>query len=406
MKHPLLFVARSLAVALLVASSLPASAQLPAPRRGGPPPPPPLVPQFGDPLPGLSLTELQVFVDGRNDFVQPETIASGLGPVFNNVSCVACHHEPAVGGSSRITVTRYGRSVNGVFDPLTAKGGTLLHQFSINPAVREVIPPEANVIAHRRTTPLFGLGLIEAIPDSVIRQNAQLAKPDGVKGKIATITDVASGQPRVGRFGWKAQHATLLSFAADAYLNEMGITSRFFPHDIAPNGNTNVLHLFDTVADPEDVVDATGKGDVDRVADFMRLLGAPPALALTAAAQAGQTLFSQAGCAVCHTPSFTTGTSPVAALNNKTVPLYSDLLLHDMGTLGDGIAQSAAGPREMKTPPLWGLRGNPFFLHDGRAETVDQAIRAHDGEAAVAKGRYLQLTPAQKQQLLEFLHSL
>lgn len=406
MKHKLMLQARSLAVALLVTTTFPATAQIAAPRRGGPPPPP-LVPMFGDPLPGLSLTELQVFVDGRNDFVQVETIATGLGPVFNNVSCVACHQQPAVGGSSRITVTRYGRSVNGVFDPLTARGGTLLHQFAINPAVREVIPPEANVVAHRRTTPLFGLGLIEAIPDSVIRQNAQLAKPDGVKGKISTITDVASGRPRVGRFGWKAQHATLLSFAADAYLNEMGITSRFFPHDIAPNGNTNVLHLFDTVADPEDQPDpATGKADVDRVADFMRLLGAPPTLALTAAAQLGQTLFTQAGCAVCHTPSFTTGTSPVAAINNKIVPLYSDLLLHDMGTLGDGIAQSVAGTREMKTPPLWGLRGNPSYLHDGRAETVDQAIRAHDGEAATSKGRYLQLTPAQKQQLLEFLHAL
>lgn len=404
MNHKLRVITCSLVAGLLLATTLTTAAQSPAPRRGGPPP---LVPMFGDPLPGLSLGELKQFVDGRNDFVQVETVASGLGPVFNNVSCVACHGHPAVGGSSRISVTRYGRSVNGVFDPLTAKGGTLLHQFAINPAVREFIPPEANVIAHRRTTPLFGLGLIEAIPDETIRQNAQLAKPDGVKGKLSTITDVASGQPRVGRFGWKAQHATLLSFAADAYLNEMGITSRFFPHDIAPNGKTNLLQIFDTVADPEDQPDpATGKADVDRAADFMRLLGAPPTLALTAAAQAGQTLFSQAGCTVCHTPTFTTGTSPVAALNNKSVPLYSDLLLHDMGTLGDGIAQSVAGPREMKTPPLWGLRGNPFYLHDGRAETVDQAIRAHDGEAATAKGRYLQLTPAQKQQMLEFLHSL
>ena len=405
---PLLAVsAHALVVGLWLAVSLAASAQAQAPRRGGPPPPPPLVPMFGDPLPGLTLAELQQFVDGRNDFVQVETIASGLGPVFNNVSCVACHFQPAVGGSSRLVVTRYGRSVNGQFDALTAKGGTLLHQFSISPALREVIPPEANVIAHRRTPPLFGLGLIEAIPDAAIRLNAQAAKPDGVRGKVSVITDVTTGQLRVGRLGWKAQHATLLAFAADAYLNELGITSRFFPHDIAPNGNTNLLHLFDSVADPEDVVDAaTGKADVDRAADFMRLLNAPTPLPLNPAAQAGQTLFTQLGCAVCHQPSFTTGPSPTAALNHQPVPLYSDLLLHDMGSLGDGIAQSAAGPREMKTPPLWGLRGNPTYLHDGRAGTVDQAIRAHAGAAATARGRYVQLTPAQQQQLLEFLHAL
>ena len=122
--------------------------------------------------------------------------------------------------------------------------------------------------------------------------------------------------------------------------------------------------------------------------------------------EAGEVLFTQLGCAVCHQPSFTTGPSSTAALNNQPVPLYSDLLLHDMGSLGDGIAQSSASPQEMKTPPLSGLRGNPTYLHDGRAGTVDQAIRAHAGEAATARGRYVQLTPAQQQQLLEFLHGL
>ncbi|MBI3875344.1 MAG: c-type cytochrome [Verrucomicrobia bacterium] len=395
----------ALAVVLFAAISINVQSQIVLSRRVNPPPP--LAPLFGDPLPNLTLEQLAEFADGRDDFEQVETVASGLGPIFNNVSCAACHSAPIVGGSSRIVVTRFGRMVNGRFDPLTEKGGTLLHQFAIAPAVREVIPREANVIAHRRTPPLFGVGLIEAIPDDAIRQNALLAKPAGVKGKVSTITDVATGQSRVGRFGWKAQHATLLSFAADAYLNEIGITSRFFPHDVAPNGNTNLLHLFDTVADPEDQPDpATGKSDVDRAADFMRLLGPPPALPLTASAQAGQTLFSQTGCAACHKPSFMTGRSPTASLNNKPVPLYSDLLLHDMGSLGDGIAQSAAGTHEMKTPPLWGLRANPSYLHDGRAHTVDEAIRAHDGEATSARDHYSHLTPQQRQQLLDFLHSL
>ncbi len=405
MKKRLSVHVHALAIVLLAATSLNVQSQPGNPRRGNPPP---LAPQFGDPLPNLTLEQLAEFADGRDDFEQVETVASGLGPIFNNVSCAACHSAPIVGGSSRIVVTRFGRMVNGRFDPLTEKGGTLLHQFAIAPAVREVIPHEANVIAHRRTTPLFGVGLIEAIPDDAIRQNALLAKPAGVKGKVSVITDVASGQPRVGRFGWKAQHATLLSFAADAYLNEIGITSRFFPHDVAPNGNTNLLHQFDTVADPEDQPDpATGKSDVDRAADFMRLLGPPPPpLALTPSAQAGQTVFSQIGCAACHKPSFTTGPSPIAALNNKPVPLYSDLLLHDMGSLGDGIAQSAAGTHEMKTPPLWGLRASPAYLHDARAHSVDEAIRAHDGEASSAREHYTHLTPQQRQQLLEFLHSL
>ena len=387
--------------------NVPALGALTGDHPAGPGHPPPPGPRFGDPLPNLTAEQLLAFGDGLADFLQVETVASGLGPVFNNVSCVACHFAGGTGGGSRITVIRYGRLLNGVFDPLTAQGGTLLHEFAIAPAAREFIPRAANVIAHRRTPPLFGAGLIEAIPDEAILHNALAAKPDGVKGRASLIVDVASGLPRVGHFGWKGQHATLLSFAADAYLNEIGITSRFFPHDIAPNGNTNLLKQFDTVADPEDQVDpATGKADVDKAADFMRLLGSPFALPLTASAKVGQTNFSQAGCAVCHQPAMMTGTSPVMSLSLKVVPLYSDLLLHDMGSLGDGIAQASAGTREMRTPPLWGLRASESFLHDGRAHTVDQAIRAHDGEAAPARDRYRRLTPQQQQQLLDFLRSL
>ncbi len=372
-----------------------------------PMPQPKPTPQFGDPLPGLPLALLLDFVDGLDEFENVETVESGLGPIFNNVSCAACHSAPSVGGSSTLMVTRFGRTVNGVFDPLTEKGGSLLQEFAIDPAVREVIPPEANTIAHRRTTPLFGVGLIEAIPDAVLQQNALQVKPDGVKGRAALITDVVSGQTRVGRFGWKAQQATLLAFAADAYVNEMGITSRFFPTENAPNGNTNLLAKFDHILDPEDAIDpATGKADIDKAADFMRLLGPPPRGPVTLSSGAGEIVFRQTGCAVCHQPSINTGTSSIAALSNKPVNLYSDLLLHDMGSLGDGIAQANAGVREMRTAPLWGLRAQPILLHDGRVNTVDGAIRAHDGEAATARNRYLQLTPQARQQLLDFLNSL
>ncbi|MBI3882642.1 MAG: hypothetical protein HY301_21590 [Verrucomicrobia bacterium] len=369
--------------------------------------PPPPRGQFGEPLPGLTAQQLADFAAGREEFENVETPDTGLGPIFNNTSCAACHTTPAVGGASAIFVTRFGRVVNGVFDPLADKGGSLLQQFAIDPLVQEVVPPEANVVAHRITTPLFGLGLIEAIPDDAIRDNARHFKPDGVRGRVSTLTDVTTGQTRVGRFGWKAQQATLLAFAGDAYVNEMGITSRFFPTENAPNGKTNLLAIFDAFADPEDEVDpVTNKGDIDTAADFMRFLAPPPRVPRTRSADAGEMVFHQVGCAVCHTPMMQSGPSPVAALDRKPVWLYSDLLLHDMGALGDGIAQGTATMREMKTAPLWGLRARPVYLHDGRAPTVDAAIRAHDGEAGRSRENYHRLGPVQRQQLLEFLNSI
>src|SRR5262249_30653002 len=259
----------------------------------------------------------------------------------------------------------------------------------------------------RMTTPLFGAGLIEAIPDADIIRRANAAKPQGISGRVSLVTDVATGQTRVGRFGWKAQQATLLAFAGDAYLNEMGITNRLFPHENAPNGNAALLAQYDLVADPEDEVDpATGKSDIDKFADFMRLLAPPPQLPLTRNAQAGKTTFTDIGCDGCHTPVMTTAPSSVHALDRKQVALFSDLLLHDMGALGDGIMQGTAGPREMKTAPLCGLRMRTQYLHDGRAANVDSAIRMHDGEAATVRDRYNKLKAGEQQALLEYLGSI
>ena len=370
-----------------------AFAQLP------PPPPPPL----GGPLPGLTPAQLKAFNDGRAEFTNVETPATGLGPIFNNNSCVSCHATAAPGGAGPITVTRFGRQVNGVFDPLASLGGSLLQQRAIPGTRPENIPLQANVIAHRQTTPLFGAGLIEAIPDSAMIALAQRPPADGISGRAAMVTDVVTGQQRVGHFGWKAQVASLLAFSADAYVNEMGITNRFFQFENVPNGPTP------TGINPngfEDEPDANGLSDIDRSADFMRFLAAPLPRPLTANGAAGQQIFQQINCTGCHTPVLTTGPSPIVALNQKPVRLYSDLLLHDMGLLGDNIAQGAAQPHEMKTPPLWGLRATAPYLHDGRAPTVDAAIRMHDGEAKNPRDRYLRLTPIQQQQLLEFLDSL
>ena len=367
----------------------------------------PLQPRFGDPLPGLSQALMKAWTDGRDDFESPEDVASGLGPIFNGVSCVACHNGPAVGGSSPTTVTRFGALINGIFDPLVGLGGSLRQAFAIRPDAVEVVPPQANVVARRQSTPLFGLGLMEAIPDATILANVKVAPVNGVLGKAAIITDVVSGTQRVGRFGWKAQQATVLAFAADAYLNEIGITNRFFPTENAPNGNTTLLAQLDTVADPEDTVDPkTGKTDVDKVADFMTLLAPPPPVPLSPSAALGRNVFNQVNCQQCHTPVMFTGPNAIPALSSKPVNLWSDLLLHDMGSLGDGIAQSAAGTHEMKTSPLWGLRASAPYLHDGRAGTVDAAIRAHDGEGKSSRDHYVTLPPAQQQQLIDFLLSL
>lgn len=367
----------------------------------------PLQPRFGDPLPGLTTAEMAAFVDGRNDFLHREDPASGLGPIFNRDSCVACHGGPAPGGSSPVNVTRFGTLTNGVFDPLTALGGSLLQERSLTPASREVVPPQALIRAQRNSTALFGLGLMEAIPDVTILAGVRTVPVDGVKGKASTVVDVVSGQARVGRFGWKAQQASVLAFSGDAYLNEMGITNRFFPTENAPNGDAAKLAAAERIADPEDRVDpVTGKADIDKVGDYMRLLAPPPTVTLSASASQGRNLFNQVNCHLCHTPTMMTGDSPVAALRNKAVNLYSDLLLHDMGALGDRIVQGDATGSEMKTAPLWGLRASAPYLHDGRAPSIDAAIRAHDGEAKGSRDRYNALTPTQRQQLIDFLNSI
>ena len=367
----------------------------------------PQINPLGQPLAGLTAAELAAFNEGGVEFRNVETAAGGLGPIFNDVSCVACHDAGGTGGASRRTVTRFGRTVNGVFDPLERQGGSLLQERSINPGIREVVPREANTVARRVTTPLFGAGLIEAIPDSTIVLGTLGRKPAGIAGKVSVVRDVVSGKNLIGRFGWKAQQATLLAFSGDAYLNEMGITNRFFPTENAPNGNVELLARFDRVADVEDEIDPLdGKADIDRAADFIRLLAPPPRGPATASSVAGEAIFSRLDCAVCHTPSMRTGRNVIAALSEKTVGLYSDLLLHDMGALGDGIAQGTAGTRDMRTAPLWGLRSRPTWLHDGRANTIDQAVRGHAGEAQSSRDRYAALSAVERQQLLDFLNTL
>jgi CxxC motif-containing protein (DUF1111 family) len=333
-----------------------------------------------------------------------EVAADGLGPVFNAQGCAVCHAVPAVGGSSPRNEVRAGIYDPNTtqFNPLAAQGGSLFQIFALRAECKENIPPEANVIAERQAQPLFGLGLVEAIPRATIAAGA-VDKGDGIHGKLPN-----------GRFGWKGQVPSLFIFSGDAYVNEMGITNDLFPNENVPNGNLATLAACDAVPDPEDsaapftlpsgaVVNLRG---IDNFTNFMTFLAPPPRGNITADAVAGEAVFNNIGCAKCHTPSMRTDPNhPIAALRDKEVNLFSDLLLHNVGT-GDGIADGNAGPFELRTTPLWGLTASSPFLHDGSAATLEQAILAHGGEAAVVTGRFRALGATEQQQLLAFLRSL
>ncbi len=364
----------------------------------------------GDPLPGITPVEFTEFRLGLDDFTEVETVEDGLGPAFNGTSCAVCHNVPAIGGTGLILETRAAyRDPSGEFRALNSAGDTLIHLFSVPPhACQPITPDAANVVAHRQAIPLFGAGLVEAIPDETIRD---LEDPfdrnnDGVRGRAALVVDLATGERRVGRFGWKAQHATLLAFGADAYRNEMGITNDLIREEYAYDVSAERMRRCDPIPDPEDKRNPlTGKRGIDNFEAFMRFL-APVARGLADdGVRDGERIFGAIGCAACHVPALTTGPSSNPLFNRRSVALFSDLLLHDVGT-GDGIPQAAAKPEEIRTPALWGLRMRRPLLHDGSAATIEDAIGRHLHEAELARRGFLQLSPEDRGRLLAFLRSL
>lgn len=364
----------------------------------------------GDPLPGLTAAEFELFRMGLDDFLEVETAEEGLGPAFNGVSCAACHNQPAIGGVSPVTEVHAAKTgAGGAFAPLDASGETLFHLFSIpNHSCQPVIPADATIIVRRMPIPVFGAGLVEAIPDQAI---LALADPmdgnrDGVSGRAAIVRDLATGQSRVGRFGWKAQHATLLTFGADAYRNEMGITNDVFPQELAVGVGADRMKICDPIPDPEDVRDRqTRRRGIDNFESFMQLLAPVDRAASSGAAVLGENLFNSVGCATCHVPALQTGPHRNPLFDRKSVPLFSDLLLHDIGT-GDGIVQGVAEANEIRTPALWGLRLRRPFLHDGSAATIDDAVRRHAGEALRAMQGVARMTDADFRALIAFLKTL
>jgi len=355
----------------------------------------------------------------RAQFETLEQIGTGLGPTYNAQACSECHQNPVSGSASQITEMRAGQTTNGVFTD--HPGGSLVQDRAIDRAIQEHVFDADNTRTFRVSLNVAGDGFVEALPDSEFTR-IQNAQPTGVKGTIISVPVLeippnGARVTRIARFGWKNQHASLLSFAADAYVNEMGITSVLFPNENTSNGNS--VAAFDFVADPEDPAtpDHPFGDDVESFTNFMRSTKAPPRGTITGDVTAGEQVFHDIGCADCHTDSITTapeGTSfnggqfvVDSFLGSKTIHPYGDFMLHNIGT-GDGIVQVGGGDTRnmIRTAPLWGLFTRTRLMHDGESRTVSDAIRRHAGQAATSAANFNTLSKSQTNQLLAFLNSL
>jgi CxxC motif-containing protein (DUF1111 family) len=418
----------------------------------------------GMPLLGLTDGQRALFYASKKVFEDAETVADGLGPRMNLNSCLGCHAYPATGGSSPkvnpqvafatapgatdtlpsfITANGPVREVRFVKAPDGSPDGGVHSLFTI--AGRDGAsgcmmsqPDFAGAMANnnaifRIPTPVFGAGLIEQIPDSAIIANQAASAPTrqafGIRGRVNIVLagSTMSGQPNLNgndgtaaRFGWKAQNKSLLLFAGEAYNVEMGITNELFQTERDEAPGCQYAATPNDVSNPDATTPAEMLSGIEKFAIFMRFL-APPTPSTTVPGGStsitrGKGLFAAIGCAACHTPTLTTGWSSVAALSKKSVNLYSDLMIHDMGPgLADGISQGQAGPSEFRTAPLWGLGQRNFFLHDGRTADLVVAIQQHASggtttqdasEANAVVANYNRLSQTDRQHLLNFLRSL
>jgi CxxC motif-containing protein (DUF1111 family) len=351
------------------------------------------------------------FAAAQEEFEGVEGIADGLGPCYNAQSCRECHQNPDTGAASQISEFRAGHLVGNTF--VDAPGGSLINDRAIDARIQERISSDDPVRTSRMSISILGDGFVEAIDSNVLVANVN-AQPAAQRGTLISV-DVfeAPGNQRTGRFGWKDQQASLLSFSADAYVNEMGITSNFAQTNHENTSNGNSVAAFDSVADPEDATNV----DIGLFATFMRGLRAPGRGAITAQVNSGAALFDSLGCDICHTPNFTTspaGTlinggalAVTAALGNKRIHPYSDFALHDVGT-GDGIVQNGGqGTRnQVRTAALWGMRSRIRLMHDGDSLTVNDAILRHAGQATTIRNNYNALSNANKQAVIAFVLSL
>jgi CxxC motif-containing protein (DUF1111 family) len=426
----------------------------------------------GGPLQGLTADESAFFQDGQARFAEIEVVQggsnNGLGPRFNSNQCLSCHSQPAMGGTSPaqnpliavatlnaaknevpwfialngpVREARFKKS-NGVSDGnvhdlfvITGRSdapGCNIAQFDFLPAGNPLTGQGGNPnIIFRIPTPVFGAGFIESIPESAIlanmQSNATQKSAMGISGHPNAIlsgnVNRSANDGTITRFGWKAQNKSLLMFAGEAYNVEMGISNQLFPQERdetstclffpSPNDALNFTTPATTATSNAAVI-----SDIEAFANFMRMLAPPTPAPSTPSSEKGRATFATIGCVHCHTPSLTTGakiasgssTSPSAALSNKAVNLFSDLIVHHMGKgLADGITQGGAGPDEFRTAPLWGVGQRVFFLHDGRTTNLVEAIRAHKSRGSEANkviDRFNKLSTQEQQGVIDFLRSL
>jgi CxxC motif-containing protein (DUF1111 family) len=434
---------------LLIACSTGPPAGRSAAARAQPVAPPPSEAPIGFDNLSNGLTDDATHQADQTKFDALEALSDGLGPLYNAQSCRECHQNPVSGGASQVLELRVGhKGPDGNFQdaeiPINhgseiIKGRTLVNQRAICPnamfpttGIQERVPDTETIRTLRLSLGLFGDGFVEAVADQTLIEisKKQCSKDGGKICGLAVFVPIveAPGTMRVGRFGWKDQHASLLSFSGDAYLNEIGITNALFPDE--------VTNLCNTVAEPNDTPGPDGLGDIDHFARFMRALKAPSRdaeQAATLAAKRGAALFAQVGCDTCHVPTLTTAPAGTvlnggkflvpAALGNKTFHPWSDFLLHDVGT-GDGIVipveehygknmgkrvsaetfRSVAN--RIRTAPLWGVRTHAMLMHDGASVTFLDAISRHHGEASEVRKRFEDLNQADQEAVVEFLRSL
>lgn len=364
------------------------------------------------PLPGLTPAEQSAFRRGDQEFGRAFSVADGVGPLFNNTSCAACHSGDGRGRPENALV-RFGG------DPSFPQPGEPQLQDRAIPGMDPEVAPDGVALSVRLPPPVFGVGLIEGIPEAAILAGADPTDVDGdgVSGRPHWVVapewiparELNGGSaPRVGRFSRKAQVSTLLQQIVEAYHQDMGITSTFLPEENAGPETGASTKTADRVPDPE-IPEST----VRAVLDYVRMLAPPAPAPDDAQIENGRTLFAQTGCAACHTPSFTTGPHPLAAVANREAFVYSDFLLHDMGPeLADNRADRDAGGSEWRTTPLWGLRvmrdflnGDAFLLHDGRAQSVEEAILLHGGEATGSLTLFDGLDTAERAALVRFVET-
>jgi CxxC motif-containing protein (DUF1111 family) len=359
-------------------------------------------------------------------YEQIHDVNSGLGPVYNGRACAECHQNPVSGGASQFTELRVGHhDQNGNFVNPTVlindgansiSGRSIINDRALIPEAQEHVPATEDIRTLRAALNTLGDGFVEAIDDSTllaIAESEMFVSGGRIHGEAIQVPVLeAPGQTRVGRFGWKDQHSSLLSFIGDAYLNEMGVSNRLRPKDTTTVGKMT--------PDPEDIPDNLGLADIDHFAQFVRGTKVPPrdpVLAASVAGLAGQVMFERIGCSTCHVQSITTAPAGTLinggmfavpqALGNKIIHPYSDFLLHDIET-GDGIVQTPPPDtaNKLRTAALWGLRMRPRYMHDLRSLTLQDAIERHLGEAEHVSRHFRDLSPAEKQQLFTFLGSL